>query len=142
VVEKVSTTEVGTTYVAEVHREGKAWVGEVPALDGATTWHPKSLRGLRRSLAEVIVLVEDLPDEAIDDIESRIVFRLAGDDADAQLVSETQRKRTAAAAARAEAEAATITAVRQLHGRQISDRDIAVLTGLSHQRVSQIASQT
>lgn len=127
-------------YRARVQREGtKAWTGEIPGLAGTSTWHPSSLAGLRHSLAEAIVLAEDLPDEALDDVAARIEFTLA--DADGKLVEDTRKKRKAAEQQRVEAEQITATAVHTLRQRNFSTRDIAALTGVSHQRVAQISSE-
>ena len=62
------------TYTAKVHREGTAWVGTVPDLEGVHSWHPKSLAGLRQGLAEAIVLAENLPDDEIGDVAACIVL--------------------------------------------------------------------
>lgn len=127
-------------YEARVQREGKkAWSGEVPGLAGTSTWHPSSLSGLRRSLAEAIVLAEDLPDEAVEAVEGRIEFVLTG--TDGTLVEKTRKKRAQAEQQRAEAEQLTVTTVHTLRKAQFSNRDIAALTGLSHQRVAQISSK-
>ncbi len=125
-------------YEVEVRRDEQGWQGEVVDLPGSATWHPKSLAGLRRSLAEAIVLADELLDEDIDEVLSRLVLRLAGD-ADGELVEVTRKRRIAAAAAVADAEALTERTVTRLRGR-MSVRDIAALTGVSPARVSQIAA--
>lgn len=128
------------TYTAKVHREGTAWVGTVPDLEGVHSWHPKSLAGLRQGLAEAIVLAEDLPDDAIAEVAARIDLDVDFGDRDVDAIAGVAAgKREVAARATREAEEATVEAVRKLTDIGLSNRDVGVVLGISHQRVAQLA---
>jgi len=127
-------------YWANIHREGTAWVGTVLDLEGVHSWHPKSLAGLRQSLAEAIVLAEDLPDDAIAEVAARIDLDVDFGDRDVDAIAgEAAGKREVAARAQREAETATAEAVRKLTDLGLSNRDVGVVLGISHQRVAQLA---
>jgi len=55
-----------TTYLVEVTREGNQWLADVPSVPGAHTF-ANDLDTLRQSVREVIVLMDDLPDDATPD---------------------------------------------------------------------------
>jgi DNA-directed RNA polymerase specialized sigma24 family protein len=121
-------------YTVYVNREEGQWVA---TWDGRSTF-ASTIRALDQAAREVIVLAQDLPDEAA-----------AGLDIDLVVIDE-QATTTALYAARdarlnlrhaaADAERRTAAAVRALLGDGVSTRDAAFLLGISHQRVSQIAS--
>ena len=46
-----------------VTRDGDSWLADVPSVPGAHTF-ARSLEGLARSVREVVVLMNDLPDDA------------------------------------------------------------------------------
>lgn len=51
------------SYRVVVTREGRNWLADVPDLEGARTWG-RNLPSLDRYVREVIILADDLPDEA------------------------------------------------------------------------------
>ncbi len=55
-----------TTYEAVVTREDPMWLADVPAVPGAHTF-ARSLPALLESIREVIVLMDDLPDDVTPD---------------------------------------------------------------------------
>lgn len=69
-------------YRVRVSREGSAWLADVPDLDGAHTF-ARSLTGLDRAVREVIVLADDLPDEAMPDLVLDCDYRTGDPDLDA-----------------------------------------------------------
>ena len=128
------------TYTAKVHREGTAWVGTVPDLEGVHSWHPKSLAGLRQGLAVAIVLAEDLPDDEIGDVAACIVLDVEFPDRSVtEFTAAVRHKRESAARAQRDAEEATADAVRRLTSAGLSARDTGAVLGISHQRVAQLA---
>lgn len=56
------------TYTATVTREGDAWLADVESVPGAHTY-ARSLGGLGAAVREVIVLMEDLTEDAGVDID-------------------------------------------------------------------------
>jgi len=131
---------VRDTYVAKAHREGTSWVGVVPDLEGVHTWHPRSLTGLRQSLAEAIVMAQDLPDSAIPQVRSRIRLDVEFPAGEVTVAAQdARRKREIAAQAQRDAEEATFAAVHLLTSAGLSARDAGAVLGISHQRVAQLA---
>jgi len=127
------------TYNATARREGTAWVGAVPDLEGVHTWHPRSLAGLRQGLAEAIVMAEDLPDSAIPEVASRICLDVDFPVGEVTAVAQdARRKREIAAQAQRDAEEATFEAVHRLTVAGLSARDAGIVLGISHQRVAQL----
>lgn len=55
------------SYRVRVTQEDGAWLAEIPDLEGGHTY-ARTLAGLDRAVREVIVLADDLPDEAIPDL--------------------------------------------------------------------------
>lgn len=55
------------TYRVRVSREGSGWLADVADLQGAHTF-ARNLAGLERSVREVIVLADDLPEVAMPDL--------------------------------------------------------------------------
>ena len=51
------------SYAVLVTRDGDSWLADVPSVPGAHTF-ARSLEGLARSVREVVVLMDDLPDGA------------------------------------------------------------------------------
>ena len=62
------------TYDVVVIREDDAWLADVPELPGAHTY-AGSLAGLDRSVREVVVLMADLPDDALDTVQLAYEYR-------------------------------------------------------------------
>ena len=50
------------TYTVNVSREGDAWLADVPAVSGAHTY-AHSLEGLTKAVREVVILMDDLPQD-------------------------------------------------------------------------------
>ena len=52
------------SYAVLVTRDGDSWLADVPSVPGAHTF-ARSLEGLPRTVREVVVLMDDLPDDAV-----------------------------------------------------------------------------
>jgi len=122
------------TYQVVVTREGSQWLADVPSVPGAHTF-ANSIDGLRRSVREAIVLMDDLPDDADPGIELRFDVH---DDA-VRAAVEVAHRRDELAADEAELRTATLHAIRALKAEGYSVRDVAALVGVTPGRVSQIA---
>lgn len=125
-----------STYTVEVTREGDAWLADVPAVAGAHTF-ARSLRGLAQSVREVIVLMDDLADDA--DVQLDFHF-----DVDDESVTEAERlRRTRAGLESQEAELVAATArLAATLSQQYSVRDTAAMLGITAGRVSQLATSS
>jgi predicted RNase H-like HicB family nuclease len=88
------TQSARTTYRVTVTRERDAWLADVPDVPGAHTF-AHSLSTLERNIREVIVLMTDRPDEALDDFDLDVRYEI-GDNA---AVVATARQARAAASA-------------------------------------------
>lgn len=75
------------TYCVIITREGDDWLAEVPELDGASTF-ASTLRRLREYIREVIILGDDLPDNAV--VQTEVEYRI-DDSAVPQAVGEPTR---------------------------------------------------
>jgi predicted RNase H-like HicB family nuclease len=131
------TTRKSAVYRVNVTRERDAWLADVPDLPGAHTF-ARSLSALQRSVREVIVLMTDRPDDALDDFDLDIRYEI-GDSSAA--VAAVRRARAAAE----QAERASAEAIRQAVAElpaSLSVRDVAALLGVSHQRVAQVRAET
>lgn len=124
------------TYKVTVTREGANWLADVPEVPGAHTF-ARSLDGLARSVREVIVLMESLPD----DFDPDIHFVYDVDDRDVQHAVEVGRERDDIMARDAEIQAETLRSVRALIARGYSVRDAARMLAITPGRVSQLANQ-
>ena len=129
----------GDTYRVVVTREDGHWLADVPSLEGAHTF-ARSLPTLDQAVREVVVLADDLPDEAMPVLVLNYEYH-TGDaslDVTAQEVRQLRREADELAAA-----AATRTgrAVAELVARGLSVRDVAALLGISPQRVSQLTAR-
>jgi predicted RNase H-like HicB family nuclease len=122
------------SYTVEVTREKDAWLADVPAVAGAHTF-AHSLEGLAKSVREVIILMDDLPDDAEIDLDLRF-------DVNDESVTEAQHLRqTREDIGRREAELISDTA--HLAARLVrtySLRDTAAMLGVTPGRVSQLVS--
>lgn len=122
-----------STYRVDVVREGDDWVAH---WDGRSTF-ASSLRALDKAVREVIVLAEGLPDEAAASLTLDLTYGL--DESIMDGVAWAATRRAAADEAADKAARATAVAVWDLrHGAGLSQRDVGVILGLSHQRVAQI----
>lgn len=123
----------------EVHvtgREGRWWAIEIPALGGIT--QAVRLADVQSEARDYIAVTLDVAPSTVD------VRVIVDDTRHAHRVQErSERIRAARAQAQAiEAEAASETAalVRELAQDGVPTRDIATLTGVSFQRVSQLVN--
>ena len=119
------------TYSAVARPEEGGWDIEVVEADGSHTWAP-TLRKARQYAREVAAAWFELP---VEQVEVELTVEGARDE-----IASAREKRAAAERAAAEAAVATEDAVRRLSGLGLPDRDVAVVVGLSHQRVHQLRS--
>jgi len=127
---------VSTSYEVIVTREDGAWLADVPAVAGAHTF-ARTLTGLRRSVREVIFLMDDLPDDAA----VAMSFRFDVDDATVMDAARLGQERRAIAAREADVIAGTARSVGDLIEHGYSVRDAAELLNITAGRVSQLANR-
>ncbi len=127
---------MSTSYEVIVTREDGAWLADVPAVAGAHTF-ARTLTGLRRSVREVIILMDDLPDDAA----VAMSFRFDVDDATVMDAARLGQERRAIAAREADVMAATARSVGDLIEHGYSVRDAAELLNITAGRVSQLANR-
>jgi len=127
---------VSTSYEVIVTREDGAWLADVPAVAGAHTF-ARTLTGLRRSVREVIIVMDDLPDDA----EVAMVFRFDVDDETVTDAARLGQERRAIAAREADVMAGTARSVGDLIEHGYSVRDAAELLNITAGRVSQLANR-
>jgi predicted RNase H-like HicB family nuclease len=128
------------SYRVVVTREGAQWLADVPELEGAHTY-ANSLRKLDQYVREVIVLAGDLPDEAMPTLDLEYDYRLGDEQLDAR-VRDIRARRVEVEELRRRLEEETegiIGMTRASNLVVLSQRDLAELIGLSHQRVSQLS---
>lgn len=126
-----------TNYTANVTREGGDWLGDIPELEGASTY-AATLPRLVEYLQEVAILAADLSDDADVVIDLRFDDALP-DLAAAAAVGQARRQHAQEADELAER---TSGAVHRLVGDGYSVRDIAAIVGITPGRVSQITQAT
>lgn len=123
------------SYRVVVTREEGQWLADVPELEGAHTF-ARSLPALDRYVREVIVLAAGLPDDAMPGLELDYVYDVREEAVrDAAVVREQRQELHDAEQQLA---ARTEHTVQRLVQQGYSVRDVAVLTGVSYQRVSQV----
>jgi len=127
---------VSTSYEVIVTREDGAWLADVPAVAGAHTF-ARTLTGLRRSVREVIIVMDDLPD----DDAVAMVFRFDVDDETVAAAARLGQERRAIAAREADVMAGTARSVGDLIEHGYSVRDAAELLNITAGRVSQLANR-
>jgi hypothetical protein len=123
-------------YKVVVTREGKAWLANIPSLVGAHTFS-RTLRGLDKSVREVIALADELPMSAM----PRLVldFEYHVDHAEIDEDTAAVRKlRDEAEALEARRTALTAKTARALAERGLPVRDVATLLNVSYQWVSHL----
>lgn len=125
------------SYRVHVTREDGAWLANVVGLSGAHTY-ARSLAGLDRSVREVIVLMADLPDKAIDSLDLAYEYRTGSADVDKE-AGKLRRLRLDLDRQSRDVNARTEQLARQLVAEGWSVRDVGALLGISPQRVSQLA---
>jgi hypothetical protein len=126
------------TYQVVVTREDGRWLGDVPELQGAHTY-ARSLPALDRAVREVVVLAAGLPDEAMPGLSLEYDYRTGEPDLDVTALEVRRLRREADELAATAARTAQAVARLATHG--LSVRDIAVLPGISPQRVSQLTTR-
>jgi len=127
---------VSTSYEVIVTREDGAWLADVPAVAGAHTF-ARTLTGLRRSVREVIIVMDDLPD----DDAVALSFRFDVDDETVAAAARLGQERRAIAAREADVMAGTARSVGDLIEHGYSVRDAAELLNITAGRVSQLANR-
>jgi hypothetical protein len=99
--------------------------------------YARSLSALARNVREVVVLMTDRSDDALNDFD--LDFRYEIGDGGSAVATARDAHATAERAERESAEAIR-RAVARLPG-SLSVRDVAVLLGISHQRVAQVRAE-
>ena len=127
---------MSTSYEVIVTREDGAWLADVPAVAGAHTF-ARTLTGLRRSVREVIIVMDDLPDDA----EVAMVFRFDVANETVAAAARLGQERRAIAAREADVIAGTARSVGDLIEHGYSVRDAAELLNITAGRVSQLANR-
>jgi predicted RNase H-like HicB family nuclease len=133
----MTATKKRAVYRVNVTRERDAWLADVPDVPGAHTF-ARSLSALQRSVREVIVLMTDRPDDALDDFDLDVRYEVG--DSSAAVAAARRARVEAEQAERASAEAIR-QAVAELPA-SLSVRDVAALLGVSHQRIAQVRAET
>jgi len=124
------------SYRVVVTREDGHWLADVPELAGAHTF-ARTLPSLDKAVREVVVLAADLPDEEMGALRLAWEYR-TGDTTLDEEAAQVRALRAEADQLTARAGARTAAMARELVTRGMSVRDIAVLLGVSPQRVSQM----
>lgn len=127
-----------STHTVTVTREDDWWLAHVHGLDGGAHTEARTLTGLDAGVRDLIVLAEDLPDEAAADLD--VTYRYDVDD-------ETVRAAGSLAAERARV--AHVERVRtqtarlavDMRRRGYSVRDTAAALGITPGRVTQLERQ-
>jgi predicted RNase H-like HicB family nuclease len=122
-----------TNYQVVASREDGVWLADVPAVPGAHTF-ALSLPALLESIREVIVLMDDLPDDATP--EFSLTFDV--DDPDVGAAAELGSLRQEITARGHELQRATADTARRLTSAGWSVRDAAVMLHITPGRVSQL----
>ena len=122
----------GMRYTVHVTREGDSWLADVPSVAGAHTFS-RSLDGLAKSVRDVVVLLDDLADDASVELDFHY-------DVEDEAVAEAERlRRMREAILIQEAELVSATArVASNLARCYSVRDTAAMLGVTAGRISQI----
>jgi predicted RNase H-like HicB family nuclease len=122
-------------YDVNVTREKGAWLAGVPAVPGASTF-ARSLPALLESIRQVIVLMDDLDDDAAPEV----VLHFDVDEPVVQQAEGLAATRRNIAVQERELQAATADAARRLTKAGYSVRDAAVMLHITPGRISQLNS--
>lgn len=121
------------TYRVEAERDGRWWVASMAEIKGAHT-QARRLDQLELMARDVISLILDVPEDSFDiDIHASLPEDVE------DLAARTREARSRADASADEANEFTREAVPRLLAKGLPVRDVAVILGLSFQRVSQLA---
>jgi hypothetical protein len=126
------------SYHVVVTHENGAWLADVPALTGTHTF-ARNIPSLQTAVRELIALVEDLADGAEVDLDIDYEYRIGIPEVEAetrQLRADRERIRQEEDDLARRTDAAAKTLVDRY---RFSVRDAAALTGVSKQRISQLA---
>lgn len=121
------------TYNVVVTREDGNWLADVPSVPGSHTF-ARSLDGLMESIREVIVLMDDLDDDAV----PMVHLDFQTEDTDVVEASHVAAERAQIAARETEMQRLTQRMVLKLTARGYSVRDVARILGVTPGRVSQL----
>lgn len=121
-------------------KERDDWVVGAPDIPGAHSWGP-TLKSATEHIKEAIALVLDLPDGAEEAMSLDPHYRVEGwdDDSDLDVFRRALEARNELKDAQAVADETLRRAVAEGRRHRVSMRDIATMTGVSYQRVAQIA---
>lgn len=135
-----ATTQTGETrtYRVVVTREGGQWLADVEGVPGAHTY-ARALPTLLRYVREMIVLGEDLPDDAADNLALELDVHTGDVDVD-ELAAHVRLLRAAVRSSTYELQEQTATTARRLVAAGWSVRDAATVLDIAPQRVSQLTS--
>ena len=121
-------------YNVTVTREDNWWLGECVQVPAAHTFGA-SLKALRQGMEDVIILAEDLPDDA------RVDVRFCADEslpADVRAAFELGLERERLEAALRDVQERTRLAALTLHAAGFNVRDIGQMVGVSGGRIHQL----
>jgi predicted RNase H-like HicB family nuclease len=129
---------VSESYQVVVARANGTWLAEVPGIEGARAY-AKSLFKLDQEVREVIALALDLSEGAESTLELQWEIHTGNEEWDRR-TAKVRAMRKAVAKVEQKIAVEMGVAVHQLRSLGgFSARDTAFLTGVSHQRISQIA---
>ena len=123
------------TYRVVVTREGDDWLAEVPELEGASTF-ASTLRRLREYVREVIILGDDLDDDA--EVQTEVEYRI--DDPAVQQAVELHQRRERLDREVEDLRHQTTESIKAMLEEGYSVRDTAEIVGITPGRVSQLAN--
>ncbi len=130
------------TYRVVFTKEGKEWTVVAPNVHPAYSWGP-NLRSASEHIKEAIALVLDLPAGAEKTIALDAEYQVDGMDSSESNVFRIARDaRQGLKEAQEKADDALRMAIEKGRNHDLSMRDIATMTGISYQRVAQIASKS
>lgn len=130
------------TYQAKVSWDGRHWLAHVLELPGAHTY-AKTVPTLRKRLREVVVLMDDRPDNEVNDTEAfqvNLDYSLVATEVVQARRARDEYDQLAATLAQ-QATDLTREAIVWARAQGISLRDTAELLDLSHQRINQIEKE-
>lgn len=122
------------SYEVVITREDGYWLADVPSVPGAHTF-AKSLPSLYESIREVVVLMDDLEDDARPDI----TYMLDVEDDLLTEAADLGRARAELAEREAAIQLQMTKTIARLTEKGYSVRDVGALVGVSPGRVSQMA---
>lgn len=134
----VSATMQTRTYRVIVTREGGQWLADVEGVPGAHTY-ARALPTLLRYVREVIVLGEDLTDDAGESLTLDFDVH-TGDEVVDELAAYVRQLRASVRSSTEELQVQTAAAARRLVDAGWSVRDAATVLDIAPQRVSQLTS--